>query len=215
MNNSPCLFSDSWGYKPRPKDASDLIEELCASTETAVKNYGFTALETDFASDPDHKEFVRVTGLIPVTAEFFDAFFHGPTGYRARYAQSIEVGEQFNAYVITGVGDILLPQADRHPTDLSSDTVTASLRGDHSKIWFPKQMTDLSSRWWDDAEPTIKWPRWVQYWSREPKPHKGLLAFVPEEPAILINGTFIHKKTHEVWNQKPDRSRQIHETGWT
>ncbi len=210
------LSAADWGHSSQTFSASDLIDQLRIQTKAAVENFHFTVLEDDPATHPDYAGFVRVVGIIPVSAEFFDAFFHGPSGYRAQYANSIETGERFNAAVVSAIGDMLLPHEDRYPSGRNADLVAASLRGGHSKVWFPKEMTDpAASSWWHGATSPINWPRWLEYWSQRPEPHKGLFAYTPLEPAILINGTFLHPATHEVWNQKPERSRQLYETGWT
>lgn len=45
-------------------------------------------------------------------------------------------------------------------------------------------------------------------------PRKGLLAPMPSMPAVLLNGTFVNDAGC-VYDQKPDRSELIFNSGWT
>ena len=47
------------------------------------------------------------------------------------------------------------------------------------------------------------------------RPHKGLLAPEPENTVILLNGAFIGLQSTDDYEQKPGRSKELYETGWT
>ncbi len=46
------------------------------------------------------------------------------------------------------------------------------------------------------------------------KPRKGLLAPIPESLSVLLNGTFVDE-AGTPYEQKPHRSKQICDSGWT
>ncbi len=208
-------FVTQWGHGS-PIKKSDLIAELRTEVKTAVGTFAFDALNDEISTDAEHPNFVRVVGSIPVSMRFFDAFFHGPSGYRAEYAKSVQAGERFNIAVVTEICQVIRTNGNRYVGNRSSEIVAASLRGPYSKVWLPKGMTDPAESGWDNSEiSSIRWSPWVNHWSGKAAPHKGILAYTPARPEILLNGTFVHELTVQPWNQKPSRSREIHETGWT
>jgi hypothetical protein len=140
---------------------------------------------------------------------------NGPMGYRAHYAMSIEAGETFNRELLSGVVPGLVKAEELYRDLFTPAHCADSLRGPFSKLWFPKQFTDPSvpfsyARWPE----VISIPSWCAYWRKRPKPWKGLLAPIPEEPAVLLNGTFVARGA-DPYEQKPFRSRQLYDLGWT
>lgn len=140
---------------------------------------------------------------------------NGATGYRAHYSVSVEAGEDFNRRIVEAVAPIIVGSEQLYEDRFDRLLCNRSLLGSFSKFWYPKELTDPSAQ----AEllkfgEELRISRWVEYWSAMAKPRKGLLAPIPESMSVLLNGTFIDN-AGEAYEQKPTRSRQIFETGWS
>ena len=201
-----------WAYACESASPTELVERFLAATEQAIANFGCLPAKDPCNDCPGHS---RVCVTIPLGRVLFDQLMNGPMGYRAHYALSIEAGEAFNRELVSGVVPQLV-KAEHLYCDLFSAAHCAdSLSGPYSKLWFPKQFTDPSVPFdyanWPEV---ISIPSWCAHWRELPKPRKGLLAPIPEDPAVLLNGTFVAPgaNPHE---QKPFRSRQLYESGWT
>ena len=191
-----------------------MLHQLDEELHRAIDNFEFIAVDRDDANN--NPGFCRVSANIPIKAELFNQFFNGRTGYRAQYYESVETGESFNGSVVDLMTGVILQNRRLLTEAVSPELCEKSLGGPHTKVWFPKEVTS------PDYEPellllseTIRAQRWVDYWRSRSRPRKGLLAPRPAEPAILLNGTFVNPNDWSVWNQKPDRSRQVFESGWT
>jgi hypothetical protein len=139
----------------------------------------------------------------------------GATGYRAHYAVGIDFGETFNRSLVDAVAPIVVSSENLYCDHFGKDFCERSLLGPFSKFWFSKELTDPSAQ-----SELLKYreelcvPRWDEYWREQPKPRKGLLAPRPANPTVLLNGTFV-SDGGAVYEQKPGRSKQIFDTGWT
>lgn len=214
MTEYASIPAEKWGHCTTiDRSASELLVELKSQVEESVHRWKCLGMDSDPAND--HQEYARIYSKIPVEREFFDAFFNGRSGYRAQYAVSIEKGEQFNKEAVGIIVSVLLLVERYCDKKYDRKFYESSLRGVHSKLWFTKDVSDLSSeKRLLQFEESIRWPAWKRYWESKSKPRKGLLAPVSEEPAILLNGTFLCKETYRVWDQKPRRSQELHEIGW-
>lgn len=158
----------------------------------------------------------RATVLIRLPALLCHQLMNGATGYRAHYAAGIDTGEEFNQSLIGAVAPILLEATRLYEDRFSRHFLGQSLMGPYSKFWFPSELSDPSAQ--DhllSIREEIRWPRWVEYWQSKNRPRKGLLApIIREEPSVLLNGTFIDEKG-SAFDQKPGRSKELFEQGWT
>ncbi|MGA8051469.1 MAG: hypothetical protein WCA09_14930, partial [Burkholderiales bacterium] len=128
---------------------------------------------------------------------------------------SIAAGEDFNCCLVDAVAPLIVNAAPLYEDRFEQSFCQRSLLGPFTKFWFPKSLTDPSAQ--GDLlkfEEELKVLRWVEYWRSRAKPRKGLLAPVPETPSVLLNGTFVDD-AGEPYEQKPHRSKQIFDTGWT
>jgi hypothetical protein len=204
--------AEDWGYVCETTSPSEIVERFVAATAEAIANFGCLP-----AKDPcnDCSTHSRVCVTIPVDRVLFDQLMNSSMGYRAHYALSVEAGETFNAQLLTAVVPRLV-EAEALYRDLFSVGYCAdSLTGPYSKLWYPKQFTDPSVPFnyanWPEV---ISIPNWRAYWRERPKPRKGLLAPIPDEPEVLLNGTFVAEGA-KPYEQKPFRSHQLHASGWT
>lgn len=202
-----------WGHITEEMDAAEIADRLRSEIEAGLGAFRvLPECECSTANPPFSRAWVEV----PVSEALFSALMNGRSGYRAHYAQSIEQGETFNRWIIERVVSPIIAFRECYEGTMTGDFVAASLRGPHTKIWFPKAISDPSASVWRSGLPeVIRWPQWVSYWKHKARPRKGLLAPVPEEPAILLNGTFVAPDASSVWEQKPCRSRELHKRGWT
>jgi len=140
---------------------------------------------------------------------------NGCNGYRAHYAVSEEMGEEFNRRLVNSVVPLLIQAAHLYEDKFDKLFCETSLRGPHTKLWFSTEVSDKSAdSWLINLSEDIIFPRWVDYWRDCYKPWKGLLAPIPESPEVLLNGSFVNDQG-EYFDQKPGRSYDLYEHGWT
>lgn len=205
-----------WGYALPLMSPDELLVQLDREVARAIAEFQFVAVEHEDAGQAPEPGYERVYADIPVSAAFFDQFFNSRTGYKAHYYRSVHAGEAFNDRAVAIVVGHILEHPELMCDGVTQDLLEASLRGAHTKIWFPKFVTSP-----DYNEVLLTLPeeiraqRWVAYWQTRPRPHKGLLVPSPDAPGILLNGTFVRMSDGKVWNQKPDRSADISDRGWT
>ena len=205
--------SEQWGHHSPGIKPNEIIEAMVSETESALSSY-FVLPE---GPEPcrDRAGYFRVSVTIPMPITLFDQLMNGATGYRAHYSVSVEAGEEFNRRLVEAVAPMIVSYEQLYSDQFTHFLCRSSLLGSFSKFWYPKELTDPSAQ--DELlklEEELRIPKWVQYWSLMDMPRKGLLAPIPESHSILLNGTFVDK-VGTPYEQKPNRSKQIFDTGWT
>lgn len=202
-----------WGYQTAYIEPSELLERVVAETVKAIGEYAVLPEGPCLCTNaPGYK---RVFAEIPLTAELLDQLMNGRTGYRAHYAASVEAGEQFNRLLVESVAPIIVRNDCLYRNKFSPELCKASLLGPYSKFWFTTQLTDPSAQNQLLRCPeVIRFPRWLAYWHAKPQPRKGLLAPKPEQVSVLLNGSFVNQMG-QFYEQKPSRSTELFEHGWT
>jgi hypothetical protein len=202
-----------WGHATRPASPGELISALRSETQRRIAS--FDVLPDGPIDCNDRSGFSRVCVLIPLDAELFDQLMNGKSGYRAHYAAGAECGEAFNRSLIESVAPFIIEGEHLYFDKFTRAYCESSLLGRFSKLWYPKSISDKS------AEPALlrfkeelQAPAWQDYWRSRPPPRKGLLAPTLDEPAVLLNGTFVNSIGDD-FDQKPGRSRELHLQGWT
>lgn len=197
-----------WGYETSPIQPLEIVEQVRRETVRAI---------ADWAALPDEEPcrdklgYRRVSVGIPISATLFHQLMNGPTGYRAHYARGIAAGDDFNRKLVEAIAPLFIQseqlcQFDRY-------LCQRSLLGYFSKIWFSRDITDRNyEHRLLELEEVLVVPQWQAYWKQFPKPRKGLLA--PESSSIVFNGTFV-SDDGIVYEQKPGRSKELFESGWT
>lgn len=213
MSNVVLPSPTRWGHHSPEATPDKIIEGL--ATQTAQATREFSALPEGPEPCRDRDGYFRVSVTIPLTRTLFDQLMNGATGYRAHYSVSVEAGEDFNRRIVEAVAPIIVGSEQLYEDRFDRLLCNSSLLGPFSKFWYPKELTDPSAQ----AEllkfgEELRISRWVEYWGAMAKPRKGLLAPIPGNMSVLLNGTFIDH-AGEAYEQKPTRSRQIFETGWT
>jgi hypothetical protein len=202
-----------WGHASPEATPDEIIDELTTQTALAIRE--FSALPEGPEPCRDRDGYFRVSVTIPLTRTLLDQLMNGATGYRAHYSVSAEAGERFNRRLVEAIAPIIAGSEQIYQDRLDPPFCNRSLLGPFSKFWYPEELTDPSAQ--SELlkfEEEIRISRWAEYWSAMARPRKGLLALIPESVSVLLNGTFVDK-AGEVYEQKPNRCRQICETGWT
>lgn len=202
-----------WGHPSPEATPVEIIDGLTAQTADAIRE--FSALPEGPEPCRDRDGYFRISVTIPLTRTLFDQLMNSATGYRAHYSVSIEAGEIFNRRLVEAIAPIIANSEQLYQDRFDRLLCNRSLLGPFSKFWYPKELTDPSAQFeLLKFEEELRISRWVEYWRTMERPRKGLLAPVPESMSVLLNGTFVNK-VGEVYEQKPNRSRQIFDTGWT
>ena len=202
-----------WGHHSPEATPDEIIEGLKRQTAQALREY--SALPDGPEPCRDRDGYFRVSVTIPVTRTLFDQLMNGATGYRAHYSVSVKAGEDFNRRLVEAISPIIVGSEQLYRDKFDRLLCTRSLLGPFSKFWYAKELTDPSAQsTLLKFEEELRISRWVEYWSAMAKPRKGLLAPVPESMSVLLNGSFVDT-AGEAYEQKPDRSREIFDTGWT
>lgn len=204
-----------WGYDTRePLTPLEILDLLKQEVREGIARYDILAVEREEARK--HPGLFRVSTELLVSADLFEQFFGSPAGYRAQYFFGEAEGRAYNRLACAIVAEILLENPALFTEGVTHELCARSLNGPHTKLWFSREITSP-----DYAERLAKLPeliiadRWVRHWRAKPVPRKGLLVPVPERPAMRLNGTFVRPGDWCVWDQKPERSRELFETGWT
>jgi hypothetical protein len=203
--------ASEWGYQPQEISPEELVTAVSAAVVVALRNY--EALPDGPEQCRDAGEYFRASVEIQLTTMLVDQLMNGPTGYRAHYSISVDAGERFNRTLVEAVAPLVIEAEHLYASKFDSQFCRWSLLGQFSKFWYPKQITDPSAH--DGLlklTEKIHQPRWVGYWSTRQEPCKGL--FAPQTCSILLNGTFV-RHDGKAYEQKPDRSQQLFESGWT
>lgn len=203
-----------WGHRTAYCAPENLIGALGEEVSRSIKAHRFLSVERDDAQNKPG--YSRVQANIPVSSEIFGQFLNGRTGYRAQYFDSVEAGQEFNRLASDAIAVTILQNEQLFADGVDKALCERSLYGMYTKLWFPKDVT--SPNYSDHLlllSETIRVDRWVQCWRPKPRPRKGLLAPKPAETSVLLSGTFICPADWSNWDQKPGRSLEIFETGWT
>ncbi|UUZ65473.1 hypothetical protein LP417_13760 [Polaromonas sp. P1-6] len=213
MSNVPLPSPSKWGHHSQEAAPAELVEHLVTQAEQAIREYSVLPEGPERCNDLDG--YRRASVMIPITPTLFDQLMNGATGYRAHYSIGIEPGEIFNRCLVEAVAPIIVRAENLYHDKFDPLFCQRSLLGPFSKFWFPKELTDPSAQsQLLQFEEELRVSQWVKYWRERPKPRKGLLAPVPESMSVLLNGTFVND-AGEPYEQKPGRSKQIFDTGWT
>jgi|SRR5712691_438637 len=209
----PLASPSQWGHRSQDVTPTDIVKHLVEQAEQAICEYSVLPEGPEPCNDRDG--YFRASVEIPIKSTLFDQLMNGATGYRAHYSIGVEDGEDFNRRLVEAVAPIIVHSENLYGDKFDEVFCQRSLLGPYSKFWFPKALTDPSAQ----SEllkfkEELRVVRWLSYWQGRPKPRKGLLAPVPESTSVLLNGTFVNA-AGEVYEQKPGRSKQIFDTGWT
>jgi hypothetical protein len=207
---------EEWGHVPALSlDPLALVARFAEEVRDGIAAYRVLGFEREpSCTCPGYD---RVCISLPVSRELFDALLNGPCGYRAQYAQGVATGEAYNRALAAAIVPLLRQHDHLRRDDTGEDLCRHSLEGPGTKFWFPKAITDPAcdlSRWPE----VIRHASWRKAWEGGAGPHKGLLAPVPDDDddvALLLNGSFWCAAEMSYRDFKPDRSRELHATGWT
>ena len=202
-----------WGHHSLEIEPVEIIEAVVTETERALCSY--SVLPEGPEPCRDRAEYSRVSVTIPLSITLFDQLMNGATGYRAHYSVSVEAGEEFNRRLVDAIAPMIVSSERLYSDRFTSSICHLSLLGSFSKFWYPKELTDPSAQAkLLEFDEELRVLRWIQHWSAMEKPRKGLLAPIPDSFSVLLNGTFVDT-AGQVYEQKPQRSKQIFDTGWT
>ena len=202
-----------WGHTTAPVSPEEIVVSLVEEATRAVNAY--EALPDGLEPCNDRSGYDRVSVTIPLSRTLFDQLMNGASGYRAHYSVSVERGEWFNRQLVDAVAPLVVNATQLYADRFTRERCEASLFGGYAKFWFSKDVSDLAAEpWLKTLTPVLRVPRWRTYWQTKPSPWKGLLVPLPDKPAVLLNGTFINAHG-DAYEQKPGRSKQIADSGWT
>jgi hypothetical protein len=202
-----------WGHKTPAISTSQLVAAFAKEAAAAIADYA--ALPVGPIPCDGRPGFSRVSVEIPISTDLFDQLMNGESGYRARYAAGVDLGEDFNRLLVSTVAPLMVAAEHLYADKFDRNYCRRSLLGTFSKFWYSKNLTDPSAQnqLLEYAEELLV-PHWKAFWSNRQPPRKGLLAPMPENPTVLLNGTFVDEAGAE-FEQKPGRSLELHQQGWT
>ena len=215
MSSLSLPSASEWGYQPQKISPDELVTAVSEAVKAALSAY--RALPEGRECCEDAKGYFRASVVIELPEEqevLVHQLMNGPTGYRAHYSVGVEAGEQFNRRLVDAVAPLVIEAEDLYKEKFDRLFCSRSLLGRFSKFWYPKTLTDPGSQDYLPKKKEITHKRWVEYWRMRPEPHKGLLAPISKPPSILLNGTFVND-AGQAYEQKPHRSQQLFESGWT
>jgi hypothetical protein len=206
----------AWGYHTKPVKPADLIEALAHETKASIDAYQVIPDGPEPGRNEVPSAFRRVSVSIGITPDLCNLLMNGASGYRAQYYLGSDNGSLFNRALVDSIAPLIAEAEHLYRDRFDRDFCERSLRGSFSKIWYSKEISDPSAQTYLETLPeVINAPRWRDHWQSQKPPRKGLLAPLPDETAILLNGTFLNPATGEEFDTKPDRAAELFEKGWT
>jgi hypothetical protein len=202
-----------WGHRTECSTPESIIAAFTEEVRQGIRGHAVLPHGRERCNDCD--DYYRVSVEIPLTPVLLDQLMNGATGYRAHYSVSIMAGEDFNRRLVQAVAPMIVEAKSLYTDKFEAVFCQRSLLGPYSKFWYPKELTDPSAqnRLLQFTE-ELKIARWMNCWRTSLPPRKGLLAPVPESGSVLLNGTFVNS-AGDVYEQKPERAKQLYNTGWT
>lgn len=219
----PIPSREDWKFSAEFPEARLLRLEQIMVFESIVESMQRDGEVTCFAVRSGEAEETRgarrVEFRIELPPSLVDQFVNGRDGYRARFWQSPEIGDQANRLLIDAMKPRLLACVERHPSDdaPTRQEVCASLSGISAKVWIADEIAlDLGGP--REGKPDLI----VEQWERrregngpwdEPRPY-GYWA--PLGTAVEIKGALLKSDGAEIVPaRKQNRSQHIHCVGFT
>lgn len=159
----------------------------------------------------------RVVLTLKVEPVDLDLFYNSPSGYRAQYYLSTEIGARANRYAIDKLSAVLhVKAAHIKKRGLNWEWAKQSLMNNDAKLW-PHQGLWLYRARLNDRNLVVD--RWVNTKSEnEEERRKGAIwsTLTPNDESLLVfKGGFISPDGEPFGTFKPSRSLNIHELGFT
>jgi hypothetical protein len=202
-----------WGHRTERSTPESIIAAFTEEVRQQIRGYAVLPEGPERCNDCG--DYYRASVEIPLPPVLLDQLMNGSAGYRAHYSVSIIAGEDFNRRLVQAVAPMIVEAKTLYRDKYDAVFCQRSLLGPYSKFWYPKELTDPNAqdRLLQFTE-ELKIVPWLKYWRTSLPPRKGLLAPVPGSGLILLNGTFVNC-TGDVYEQKPERAKQLYNTGWT
>jgi hypothetical protein len=213
MPNIQFPTPEGWGHDAGAITPEDIVRGVTEQAGHVLRSYA--AWPEGPEPCRDREGYHRASVVIPLPSTLFDQLMNGATGYHAHYAVGIDFDETFNRSLVDAVAPMVVSSENLYCDHFGKVFCERPLLGPFSKFWFSKELTDPSAQSeLLKCREELCVPRWVEYLRHQSKPRKELLAPRPGSPTVLLNGTFV-SDAGAVYEQKPGRSRQIFDTGWT
>jgi hypothetical protein len=180
-----------------------LIVDLSA---TALGEAHAKALDLRWVQACDSQGYFRLELAFRVSAELFDWFFNGRTGYRAAYWLSTQHGMLFNAVALRALLPAIKSAWENGPLmEKDWEPLYASLMGQDSKIW----VANDSRHFCPDSQGDLVPARWKE------RGGVGTCLPLPQMPRVEIKGTFFDRNGNR-WlsDLKADRHEHLHQSGF-
>ncbi len=152
----------------------------------------------------------RYEAEMEISQTLYDLVFNGCSGYRAQYYSSEDCGEAFNREFISALIPIVRIHEAANP---NLAIIISSLRQSDSKVTWYKNNQDALLFYKSDE--VLVPARWVGFYDRNPSVERlGTKDFILENYRIFLKGGFVNQDG-DCYIPKPNRAREIHESGWT
>lgn len=161
--------------------------------------------------------YFRAVVTLRVRAASLDLFYNAASGYRAQYYQAAELGTLANRFAL----DCLLPSVIRSVATMNRRTcrssgVERSLRDRDAKVW-PHQ--GVWRRYARKSDRNLLVGRWLALQDdpdkKRRKRAKRSMLTPAEESLLELKGGFLSPTGTPLGTFKPQRSKDIHELGYT
>jgi len=162
--------------------------------------------------------YYRITYCFEISKDLFDLFFNSKNGYRAWYYRSIEQGFEKNSFMIQA----LTPKLIKYGVEKSipENKIKLSLKASSSKVWLAEIGKGIESctcygewKYSQDSKIEIYNDCW-EILDITKYPYSSYGRTAPCLKIIRIFGGFINEEGEEE-DLKPNRSKEIHDWGWT
>ena len=155
-------------------------------------------------TEPRLRSCRRAEFVLKLPALLYDAFFNSPTGYRAQYAVSVELGRRKNRELIDALKAKLIASVDSKPDE---EKFAISLESSAAKVWINERQVE--NHYWNDI-PEIDYLPWRQ------RSENGAGLRAPLGTELVVYGGWLDSVGRERLDPyKLRRSEEIHEVGFT
>lgn len=165
----------------------------------------------------DAPDFFRAVVTLEVSSSVLDLFYNSASGYRAQYYEDAALGARANRYAL----DRLLPHVINllacYPSrTCPSSWVEKSLQDGSAKLWPRQGLWLRHAKTTDQNLLVARWTNRLLDPDKQPRYRARRSTLMPaDETRLELKGGFLSLAGLSLGTLKPERSKDIHELGYT
>jgi len=183
----------------------------------SIKDSVFEPITYRREQSKEHRGYYRLCATLTCRSALPIALFHSAaTGYRAQYFLDPRLGEQANRFAAAEIGAVVMGQIASAPKRTCADPwLQATVGDDEAKVWIHQGRWLRSPKRSDKLLHVTRWAvdHAQDLYSRKRRRYAQLVPWT--ENRLEFKGGFATLDGRPLGTLKPDRTRHLHEEGFT